>query len=556
MNRKQLISQMYWKERAIAVSNQAHKRADKMEEGMLKALRLAESRIKRDIQSWYSKFAIDNEISMSEARKLLTEAELAEFKWTVDEYIELAKQYAGFGDPDWERRLANASARVHIQRLEALQLQIRAEIERATNEQQMIMSNGIPLIYEESYNKTLEALGETAAMSRVNTKAIEKIAEKPWTTDGKTFSGRIWENKEKLVNSLQTDLIQAVTRGDTHAEMTNRLAERMNTSRYNAGRLVRTETTYINARATQDAYKENNVEKVEIIGTLDSRVCALCSDMDGITIDMKTYEPGVTVPPFHPMCRCTTAPAVEDIPDDIFEQLDDMMGYLDDIDAGEKYAYKSSGYNTVEDLKKVSQSSILNMQSFEEIENYFFNEYGIRIIGFPGQNQEEPDKMSEEFKKNLEKMKITFSGVDDVINKFPETKHGIISITYKSRIRDFGRIDSVGRMEIGKLGLGDYGTGVHEAIHGLDFILSDYGTHSFSESIVSKALSNLKLRKGGKETLKKTREFIGSYDEATILYEVFSYAIETEMGLGEHRNILSKEIYKVLKEVYYGNITG
>lgn len=325
MNRKQLISQMYWKERAIAVSNQAHKRADKMEEGMLKALRLAESRIKRDIQSWYSKFAFDNEISMSEARKLLTEAELAEFKWTVDEYIELAKQYAGFGDPDWERRLANASARVHIQRLEALQLQIRAEIERATNEQQMIMSNGIPLIYEESYNKTLEALGETAAMSRVNTKAIEKIAEKPWTTDGKTFSGRIWENKEKLVNSLQTDLIQAVTRGDTHAEMTNRLAERMNTSRYNAGRLVRTETTYINAKATQDAYKENNVEKVEIIGTLDSRVCALCSDMDGITIDMKTYEPGVTVPPFHPMCRCTTAPAVEDIPDDIFEQLDAMF---------------------------------------------------------------------------------------------------------------------------------------------------------------------------------------------------------------------------------------
>lgn len=268
---------------------------------------------------------------MSEARKLLTEAELAEFKWTVDEYIELAKQYAGFGDPDWERRLANASARVHIQRLEALQLQIRAEIERATNEQQMIMSNGIPLIYEESYNKTLEALGETAAMSRINTKAIEKIAEKPWTTDGKTFSGRIWENKEKLVSSIQTDLIQAVTRGDTHAEMTNRLAERMNTSRYNAGRLVRTETTYINARATQDAYKENNVEKVEIIGTLDSRVCALCSDMDGITIDMKTYEPGVTVPPFHPMCRCTTAPAVEDIPDDVFEQLDDVFEQLDDI---------------------------------------------------------------------------------------------------------------------------------------------------------------------------------------------------------------------------------
>jgi len=350
---------MYWKERAIAVASQAHATADEMEKEVLSALKLAESNIAKDIQSWYAKFANNNEISMSEARKLLTEAELEEFKWSVDDYIRFARAYSGMGDPEWERKLVNASARVHVQRLEALQLQIRAEIEKAFSRQQSIMSNGIPLIYEESLNKTLEALGETAAMSQINTKALEKIAERPWSTDGKTFSGRIWGNRDKLVSSIQTDLIQAVTRGDTHAEMTNKLADRMKTSRYNAGRLVRTETTYINAVATKDAYRENGVDKVEIIGTLDSRVCDLCSSMDGMIIDMKTYEPGVTVPPFHPMCRCTTAPAVEDIPDDIFEQLDDIMkdkalriNELNNTIDREKLALKYNGRRTSKESKE------------------------------------------------------------------------------------------------------------------------------------------------------------------------------------------------------------
>ena len=346
-DRQKLINQMYWKGRAIAISEQAHEKADEIEKDVLDALKLAETNIKQDIQSWYARFAADNEITMAEARKLLTEAELEEFKWSVDEYIKIAEKYSGSGNEIWERMLKNASARVHIQRLDALLLQTRAEIERAFGEQQSIMQNGIPLIYEESLNKALETLGETAAMSQINTKAIEKIMENPWATDGKSFSTRIWENKEKLINTIKTELIQSVTRGDTHAEMTDRVMERMKTSRYNAGRLIRTETTYINARATQDAYKENNVEKVEIIGTLDSRVCELCGDMDGMVIDIKTYEPGVTVPPFHPMCRCTTAPAVGDIPEDIFEQLDDMLGNdsgiakanrseknLDDLDIG------------------------------------------------------------------------------------------------------------------------------------------------------------------------------------------------------------------------------
>lgn len=58
-------------------------------------------------------------------------------------------------------------------------------------------------------------------------------------------------------------------------------------------------------------YKDLDVEMVEIIETLDSHTCSICGGLDGTVIPISQYEPGVTVPPFHPNCRGTTAPAID-----------------------------------------------------------------------------------------------------------------------------------------------------------------------------------------------------------------------------------------------------
>ena len=75
--------------------------------------------------------------------------------------------------------------------------------------------------------------------------------------------------------------------------------------------MVNTETTYFNAVATKECYKDLDVEMVEIIETLDSHTCSICGGLDGKVIPISQYEPGVTVPPFHPNCRGTTAPAID-----------------------------------------------------------------------------------------------------------------------------------------------------------------------------------------------------------------------------------------------------
>ncbi|MCJ0430479.1 minor capsid protein, partial [Clostridioides difficile] len=55
-----------------------------------------------------------------------------------------------------------------------------------------------------------------------------------------------------------------------------------------------------------------DVEKYEIIATLDLRTSNICRELDGKVFDMKDYQVGITAPPFHCRCRTTTAPWFED----------------------------------------------------------------------------------------------------------------------------------------------------------------------------------------------------------------------------------------------------
>ena len=86
----------------------------------------------------------------------------------------------------------------------------------------------------------------------------------------------------------------------------------MEQDRKKTARLVHTETAALQNKSALDAYKELGVDKVRILGTLDSVTCSLCGSMDGKILPRTQLEQGVSEPPFHPNCRCTTVPYDED----------------------------------------------------------------------------------------------------------------------------------------------------------------------------------------------------------------------------------------------------
>lgn len=303
----------YWRGRFSILEGSAHREAQKTIQDMEELYLDAQRSVQKEIESWYARFAVNNQISLTDARKWLTAGQLEEFHWSVEQYIKIGEQ-AGL-DAAWLKKLENASARFHISRLEAVQTGIQQQLELLYGNQVDSLDALLKKVVGNGYTHTAfevqKGVGLGWDITGLDQKKLETLLSKPWTTDGRTFRDRCWLNKNDLVGSVSKSLTQGLLRGDSPAKITTAIQKQFGVHRYKAGRLVNTETTYFNAVATKECYKDLDVEMVEIIETLDSHTCSICGGLDGKVIPISQYEPGVTVPPFHPNCRGTTAPAID-----------------------------------------------------------------------------------------------------------------------------------------------------------------------------------------------------------------------------------------------------
>ena len=305
----------YWRGRFSILEDSAHREAQKTIQDMEELYLDAQRSVQKEIESWYARFAVNNQISLTDARKWLTAGQLEEFHWSVEQYIKIGEQ-ANLS-AEWLKKLENASAKFHVSRLEAIQTQIQQQIELLYGNQLDGLDSLLKKIAGDGYTQSAFAIQKGIGLgwdiTALNQKKLETLLSKPWTTDGRTFSDRIWSKKKELVGSVQKELTQGLLRGDSPQKITDAIKNRFNVSRYQAGRLVHTETTYFNAISTKQAYQDLGVEKIEILETLDSHTCEICQPLDGVVIPLSQYEPGVTVPPFHPNCRGTTCPHFADM---------------------------------------------------------------------------------------------------------------------------------------------------------------------------------------------------------------------------------------------------
>lgn len=304
----------YWIKRQEDLQNSLLKPAEDYTAEIAKGCREAIREIEKQIAVWYQRFADNNDISLAEANRILNAGELKELKWDVWEYIKHGEQNAI--DQRWMRELENASARVHISRLEALKLQIRQQAEKLYGDRADKVKELIGDVYRESlYKNGYEDFLRTGAehiFDRIDQKKLNKIIDKPWTVDGKNFSERIWGNKQKLINELNNELTRGIAMGENPNKTAKVLAQKLNSDFNAARRLVMTESAYFATQGQKECYRELDVEEYEILGTLDSTTCERCGSYDGKHFPTKDMQVGVNAPPFHPNCRCTTIPYFDD----------------------------------------------------------------------------------------------------------------------------------------------------------------------------------------------------------------------------------------------------
>lgn len=304
----------YWKKRFISLEDASNKDAVKYIKDLQEQFRQATNSIAMDIERWYWRLADNNDISYNAAKKLLKASELEEFKWTVEQYVQKGKQNAV--DGLWMKQLENASAKVHISYLEAMKICIQQHAELLYTEFDGGITDFLKNVYTDMYYKTAfeiaKGTGICTRLQEIDKRKIDIVLKKTWASDGKDFSNRIWNEKEKLIKNLHHELAQNIIRGSSQDDAISNISKAMRVDKNKASRLVMTESAAIASAAQKECFAELDIEKYEIVATLDTHTSNVCRELDGKIFDMKDYNIGLTAPPFHPFCRTTTCPYFDD----------------------------------------------------------------------------------------------------------------------------------------------------------------------------------------------------------------------------------------------------
>ncbi len=382
----------YWEKRAEIREAKAYSNCLEATNGLVNVYRQTAANIRREVNDFYNRFANENGLTYADAVKYLNREEALEWQTTAKGYIEEIRREK---DPAVRERLIREyDARAYgarITRLESLNASIDAELSRLyarANEQfrELLGDN-----FTEGYYRTIfdiqNRYGYSSMFAAVNSDMVENALTYPWS--GANFSDRLWKHKGELLNTLRETLTAGLIRGDSVQDMAKKLAAKLDASRANALRLIRTESSHIHNTAELEAYKSCGFEEYEFVASLGERACEVCGDMDGRRIKLTDKKLGVNFPPLHPNCRCTT---IAYDPDDDLEDL--KSGELDYDQWYEKYV-EGRGQDTI--ISPSEQNALTNLENGAIINK------NVSFDNVTGQNALIPDDKFYQYALNPEK---------------------------------------------------------------------------------------------------------------------------------------------------------
>lgn len=297
----------YWEKRQELTYLAGEKKVSAYYRGLQKAFEQAKKEIQSVINDFYMRYAKENKVTYAEAQKLLNKAEIGE----LQEFIDLVNESLG----EYNLKLTNMSIKARITRYQALEKQIDAILQRLyALEYEYKGKELLKEIYTDAYYRTWFNIdqyhGFHQEFAQINPRTIDELIRYPF--NGANFSSRIWKQKDHMLQVLTEDITTMLVQGKNPQTLAKDFAKRFNTKEYEAYRLLHTESSFIIEQGTLAAYKEDGVEKYQILATLDMKTSDICRSEDGKIYDVDKAVVGVNYPPYHPFCRTTTIPYYED----------------------------------------------------------------------------------------------------------------------------------------------------------------------------------------------------------------------------------------------------
>ena len=293
----------YWRKRAIELAEKQKREDDDLCLRFHREYERILHELDKEISIFYARYAANESVSMADARKLLRDAELEDFRMSLDEFR--GKAIAG----GFDKELEEVYLRSRISRLQALQTQVELRMMELFGSQRDVLRDHLQERYTDTYYRTVYAVSQQAdvasTFARIDPQTVEKILAAPWA--GSEFSSRIWADKDKLTRELMQTLSRGFVRGDSLDRMTREFAQRMGVSESRAATLIHTES----AHTAEQGYRETGIRSYRFEAALDLKTCAVCGALDQREFPLAEHETGINYPPLHPRCRCTTVPVTE-----------------------------------------------------------------------------------------------------------------------------------------------------------------------------------------------------------------------------------------------------
>lgn len=372
---------------------------------------------------------------------------------------------------------ANQSA---LTRSRGLFEQIGEQIKALGQKEQITFRQGLSNIYTDQFLRQVYDLGQSitvkANFNRLNPALVQKTLDYPWS--GAMFSDRLWQDKERLGRNLRVGLTQSMILGEGIPQITDRINKGIDTARYNAERVARTETKRVTYCAHDDVYKDTGVEelKYRCANGGDSRTCQYCRADNG-KVFKRGEEPTL---PRHPNCRCVYIPVVSDTFED--NELNELTGSVRGAENYEKW--REAEAKKQEEVKIVEKVNTKTVEK-ELKENPTPVPEQIKLTDYPQvfyatkpeakNTQALLDYMNSKTSVNpnvvalYTKMDKLCDGLsDEVVLKVTHGEHRV----KRSWNRNFEYVFDVGIPKINPNYIGTYDTNLHEEMHFLDMLIT------------------------------------------------------------------------------------
>lgn len=420
---------------------------------------------------------------------------------------------------------ANQSA---LTRSRGLFEQIGEQIKALGQKEQITFRQGLSNIYTDQFLRQVYDLGQSitvkANFNRLNPALIQKTLDYPWS--GAMFSDRLWQDKERLGRNLRVGLTQSMILGEGIPQITDRINKGIDTVRYNAERVARTETKRVTYCAHDDVYKDTGVEELRYrcANGGDSRTCQYCRADNG-KVFKRGEEPTL---PRHPNCRCVYIPVVSDTFED--NELNDLTRSVRGAENYEKW--REAEAKKQEEVKPVEKVNTKTVEK-ELKENPTPVPEQIKLTDYPQafyatkpeakNTQALLDYMNSKISTDpnvvalYTKMDKLCEGLsDEVVLKVTHGEHRV----KRSWNRNFEYVFDVGIPKINPNYIGTYDTNLHEEMHFLDMLIT---VKDNKDKLPSKMFSQ--SYKPLVEAFDKATPVIG--DKAKKLFEDFAKECDT-----------------------------